>query len=52
MVNLITLTQDLIGEKEKDRAAINYWLNKKGGSPQELNEIKSQYPEDFTKKTY
>jgi hypothetical protein len=35
-----------------DRAAINYWLNKKGGSPQELNEIKSQYPEDFTKKTY
>ena len=35
-----------------DRAAINYWLNKKGGSPQELNKIKSQYPEDFSKKTY
>ena len=35
-----------------DRAAINYWLNKKGGSPQELNKIKSQYPDDFTKKTY
>ena len=28
---------------------INYWLNKKGGSPQELNKIKSQYPEDFQK---
>ena len=43
------------GKRERwvnDRAAINYWLNKKGGSPQELNEIKSQYPEDFTKKTY
>ena len=35
-----------------DRAAINYWLNKKGGSRQELNKIKSQYPDDFTSKTY
>ena len=35
-----------------DRAAINYWLNKKGGSRQELNEIKSQYPDDFNTKTY
>ena len=35
-----------------DRSAINYWMKKKGGSAQELNEIKSQYPTDFTSKTY
>ena len=35
-----------------DRAAINYWLKKKGGTSQELVEIKKQYPDDFTTKTY
>ena len=35
-----------------DREAINYWLNYRGGNPAALNEIKSKYPDDFTKKTY
>jgi hypothetical protein len=35
-----------------DREAINYWLNYRGGNPTALNEIKSKYPDDFTKKTY
>ena len=35
-----------------DRTAINYWMKKKGGTPQKLNEIKEKYPTDFSKKTY
>ena len=35
-----------------DRNAINYWMKKKGGTTQELNELKEKYPSDFTSKTY
>ena len=34
------------------REAINHWLNYRGGNSAALNEIKSKYPDDFTKKTY
>jgi hypothetical protein len=35
-----------------DRNAINYWMKKKGGTTQELRELKEKYPSDFTSKTY
>jgi len=35
-----------------DRNAINYWMKRKGGSSQELRQLKEQYPTDFSKKTY
>lgn len=35
-----------------DRMAINYWINNQGGTQGQLEQIKQNYPTDFTKKTY
>ena len=35
-----------------DRGAINYWISKKGGSMNQLDKIKENYPTDFKSKTY
>jgi hypothetical protein len=35
-----------------DRQAINYWLSYRGGNQKALQEIQSQYPQDFTSKIY
>ena len=44
------------GKKERwinDRAAINHWINYRGGSRSTLKKLQSnQYPDDFTSKTY
>jgi len=35
-----------------DRAAINFWINNRGGSQGQLDAIKNEYPTDFSSKTY
>jgi hypothetical protein len=35
-----------------DQNAVNYWLNFRGGNVRALEQYKSEYPEDFTSKTY
>lgn len=35
-----------------DRTAINFWLNHRGGTQNQLDKIKNNYPTDFNSKTY
>jgi len=35
-----------------NQRAAQHWIQSRGGSQTKLNELKNQYPEDFTKKTY
>ena len=35
-----------------DRMAINYWIRNQGGTQGQLEQIKENYPTDFSKKTY
>jgi hypothetical protein len=35
-----------------DRNAINYWIKHRGGSSNQLEVLKNDYPSDFTTKTY
>ncbi len=35
-----------------NRQAVNFWLNHRGGTIRTLDNLKDNYPDDFTKKTY